>query len=354
MFNDQNDQFPVRSVAIIGSGVAGLSIGLQLQARGMAVTLFEKSRGPGGRLASKRVDNGPEGGEWVDMGAQFFTLRNTRFRALIDTWAGPEAYAKWPARLRYQTTGGDWEGFRQATRFVGVPRMTAISRALSTHLTIRRGVRIGRLTRGEQGWRLLDTSAVDHGTFDGVILTMPPAQSRDLLLDSACPELAATLDDDVAAMDPCWAVAAYFEQPLALAYEGFQTRLPALQWAGNDSSKPGRDARGEWWVLHGQPEWSGAHRDDAPDAVADALLADFRAVSGVDQAPTQTLTHRWLYARSSRREGPGHYWFADHRLAVIGDWLTGGRVEGAFDSAVSLFDQWVADGVIGLAPDQAL
>lgn len=346
MFNEQNDQPSIRRVAIIGSGVAGLSLGLQLQAEGIAVTLFEKSRGPGGRLASKRVDNAGEYGHSVDMGAQFFTLRNPRFRALLERWAGPESYAQWHGRLRYQAADGQWQAFRQATRHVGVPRMTAISRALSAHLMIHNGVRVSRLIRTDTGWQVVDTTGSDHGVFDVVVLTMPPAQSRDLLIAGDRPELAAKLDGDVAAMAPCWAVAACFDRPLGLDYDGFQSRLAALQWAGRDTSKPGRAARGEWWVWHGQPDWSDAHRDDAPEAVIEALWTDFCAVTGIEQAPVRTLAHRWLYAKSSRQAGPGHYWFAGDRLAVIGDWLSGGRVEGAFDSAVSLFDHWLAEGAI--------
>lgn len=351
MFNDHHSQASIRRVAVIGSGVAGLSLGLQLQDSGVAVTLFEKSRGPGGRLASKRPDKDAGQGDSVDMGAQFFTLRNPRFRSLIDRWAGTDAYAEWPGRLRYQSASGDWEAFHQATRYVGVPRMTAISRGLAAHLTVQSNVRVGHLAAVESGWRIVDTAGGEHGEFDTVVMTLPPAQSRDLLIASDRPELANQLDGDVADMYPCWAVAAFFSEPLGLAYEGFQSRLPALQWAGNDTSKPGRQADGEWWVLHGQPGWSDEHRDEQPEDAAAALLADFRAATGITQAPADTLIHRWLYAKSSRQSGQGHHWFAGDRLAVIGDWLTGGRVEGAFNSAQSLFDHWLATGVIDSGPD---
>ncbi len=286
----------------------------------------------------------------MDIGAQFFTLRNPRFRALIDRWAGRESYTEWPGRLRYQLARGDWEDFHQATRYVGVPRMTAISRGLSVHLTVHSRVRVGRLVRSEPGWRVMDAAGGEHGVFDAVVLAMPPAQSRELLVASGCTELAGMLAADVAAMDPCWALAVYFQRPLGLACDGFQSRLAALQWAGNDTSKPGREGPGEWWVLHGHPGWSRSHSDDTEDTVAEALLADFRTMSGVDRVPDRMFAHRWLYARSSVRDGPGHYWSADDRLAVIGDWLTGGRVEGAFNSAASLFDQWVADSVIVSGP----
>ena len=57
-------------IAIIGTGIAGLSAAQALIAAGQNVELFDKSRGSGGRMASKRTDAGS-----VDLGAQYFTAR---------------------------------------------------------------------------------------------------------------------------------------------------------------------------------------------------------------------------------------------------------------------------------------
>src|SRR3982751_5969019 len=61
-------------IAIIGTGIAGLSAAQALQAAGHSVHLFDKSRGSGGRMSSKRSDAGA-----LDMGAQYFTARDRRF-----------------------------------------------------------------------------------------------------------------------------------------------------------------------------------------------------------------------------------------------------------------------------------
>lgn len=45
-------------IAIIGTGIAGLSAAQALSAAGLPVELFDKSRGSGGRMASKRSDAG--------------------------------------------------------------------------------------------------------------------------------------------------------------------------------------------------------------------------------------------------------------------------------------------------------
>ena len=61
-------------IAIIGTGIAGLSAAHALQAAGQDVQLFDKGHGSGGRMASKRSEAGA-----LDLGAQYFTARDRRF-----------------------------------------------------------------------------------------------------------------------------------------------------------------------------------------------------------------------------------------------------------------------------------
>ena len=63
-------------VAVIGAGISGLVCARLLVEQGMEVTVFEKSRGVGGRMATRRT---PEGCHF-DHGAQYFTVRDERFR----------------------------------------------------------------------------------------------------------------------------------------------------------------------------------------------------------------------------------------------------------------------------------
>jgi len=330
--NNQKSQCPdIRRIAIVGSGLAGLSAAQMLTEQGATVTVFEKSRGPGGRLAAKRVNGGS-----ADIGAQYFTIRSREFRRFLDQHAGPAAYSEWRAKLGYQTAEGQWQSFPDEARYVGTPRMTAISRAVSNGLDLRVQTRIARLARNDQHWTLTDTDNQIYGPFDAVIVTAPPAQARDLLADSQLPALAAELDKPVLSILPCWAVAARFEQSPCDDYDGFRPDHDALYWAGNNSSKPGRDDQGQWWVLHGTPGWSAANENSSPETVASALVDAFRDVTGTSAEPVETVTHRWLYARSAPGDQPGCRWFESERIGLAGDWLCGGRVEGAFESALAL------------------
>ncbi|MDX5298325.1 MAG: FAD-dependent oxidoreductase, partial [Gammaproteobacteria bacterium] len=84
----------IRKVAVVGSGVAGLTCAIGLQAAGAEVRVFEKSRGPGGRLSSKRVAQGS-----VDVGAQYFTVRSSAFADWLEREVGAQHLALWQGCL---------------------------------------------------------------------------------------------------------------------------------------------------------------------------------------------------------------------------------------------------------------
>lgn len=345
MSDEQRFHKPLRRAAIVGSGMAGLVVAAGLQEAGVEATLFEKSRGPGGRMAAKRLPSPSEGA--ADIGAQYFTLRNPEFREFLDKHVGHSGWGEWHGHFRYQDQDNVWQDMRPARRFVGIPRMSAITRAISKDLDLRTGIRIIRLDRDDRGrWTLTDAEGSTYPGFDAVILTPPPAQTMDLLNDSGLAGL--TEDPHLAGghMQACWTVVVHFPQGAGLAFEGFQPNSARLHWAANNSSKPGRDDEGEWWVLHGDPVWSEANTDMDPQRVEEELLAEFRRCSGSTNPAGERMVHRWLYAMPRPAKAPGHLWFEDHAIGIAGDWLDGGRVEGAFNSADSLLDQLLASGLI--------
>ena len=85
----------VSKVAVIGAGISGLVCARLLVEHGMEVTVFEKSRGIGGRMSTRRS---PEGYHF-DHGAQYFTVREERFRRYVDSWAAEGLVARWEGRI---------------------------------------------------------------------------------------------------------------------------------------------------------------------------------------------------------------------------------------------------------------
>ena len=323
-----------QTIAVIGAGLAGLSCAQALLQAGHTVHVFDKARGPSGRMSTRRAedDNGP----WqCDHGAQYFTARDPAFRAEVARWQQAGVAALWNARLA-SFDGTAWT--TPATpleRFVGTPRMTSPAAWLVQHLgapaLAQWQTTVQRLDHTEGGWAI--TSA-EHGLhsprYSAVLLAVPAPQAVPLLapVSPAGAAIAAS-----ARMRGSWAVMLRYASPVALPWEGAFINTGPLRWVARDSSKPGRTGQ-ETWLLHASPEWSEAHIEDSAESVTTALLAAFAALGG--PAPLAATAHRWRYADTEPALTQGSWWDAQMRLGLCGDWLHGGKVEGAWLSGRAL------------------
>ncbi len=309
-------------IAIIGTGIAGLSAAQALHAAGHDVELFDKSRGSGGRMASKRSDAGS-----LDLGAQYFTARDRRFVEVVQQWQNRGWAETWAPELYNSQAGQLSPSPDEQVRWVGAPRMSAISRALLGALPVHFSCRITEVFRGGSHWSLQDADGNSHGPFSHVIVATPAPQASALL--ACAPKLAGVAASVV--MEPTWAVALAFDTPLDTRVEGCFIQDSPLDWVARNRSKPGRDNHTDTWVLHASSAWSRQHLDLAKETVIEHLHGAFAELIGCAvPAPSFTLAHRWLYARPAQAHQWGALADADLGLYACGDWCLSGRVEGAW------------------------
>jgi len=317
-------------IAIIGAGMAGLSCAIALQDAGYQPTLFEKSRGPSGRMSTR---NGT--GWQCDHGAQYFTARSPEFRAEVSRWEAAGVAALWSPRLQVLADEQAHQRDAELLRFVGMPRMTAPGRWLAASLSVEAGHSISQLRRTADGWQLESAEAGWLASqFDIVLLAVPAPQAAPLLAPEA-PEMAALAGG--ARMRGCWALMLQFESTLDLPFDAAFVNQGRLRWIARDNSKPGRQGP-ETWLLHATAEWSQARLEDNAKDVEVELLEAFRqACAPIDIAPPQgSSVHRWRYADSFPALTQGCIWDQALGLGMCGDWLNGGKVEGAWLSGRQL------------------
>ena len=309
-------------IAIIGTGIAGLSAAHALHKAGHAVHLFDKSRGSGGRMSSTRSEAGA-----LDLGAQYFTARDRRFVDEVQHWQAKGWASEWEPRLYNHKNGQLTPSPDEQIRWVGSPRMSAITRGLLEHLTVTFTCRITDLIRGEKHWHLQDADGKDHGPFSHVIVATPAPQATALL--ASAPKLASAAAG--VKMDPTWAVALAFETALDTKMDGCFVQDSPLDWLARNSSKPLRDSQPDTWVLHATSAWSRQNLDLSKEAVIEQLHGAFAELMHVAiPAPIFTQAHRWLYARPAAAHEWGALADADLGLYACGDWCLSGRVEGAW------------------------
>ena len=313
-------------VAVVGAGISGLACARALKVAGCEVTVFDKSRAPGGRLSTRRGE-----GWQCDHGAQYFTARDPAFRSEVARWQRARIVSRWAPQLA-AIEGGHVE-LRPSSleRFVGQPRMSSITRHLARGLDLRVGTRVSMIS-GEAGhWRLHDAHGgklAEH--FGAVVVALPAPQARALLPGQArwLRELTASVS-----MQPCWALMLGFDARLALPYDAAFVSGGPLSWIARDASKPGREGR-EMWLLHASAAWSAEHLDAEPYDVATVLAAAFAELGA--PPPQSWSAHLWRYAEAAEASLRGCAWHGDLRLGLCGDWLDGNRIEGAWLSGNAL------------------
>nr|WP_298054987.1 FAD-dependent oxidoreductase [uncultured Halomonas sp.] len=343
------------SVAIIGAGLSGLACGEVLASSGATISLFDKARGPGGRMSSKRRPNAT-----LDLGAQAFSVRNADFQHTVDRWLAAGCVAPWPTRT-YQASSSGWQAHNDGQiRYTGAPRMSAVTRYLAETLdalpntTLTCATPIASLKRIPTGWQLVDANDTTHGPFDYVVISAPPPQAQALLAPWDA-ELAAACQ--ARKQRACWAGWAIFEQPLPpfpgvdQDWQMARVTHPALRLVSRNHTKPGRENQPESISLLAQLDWSEAQLEQSPEHVAEQLLTALKSILPASvQLPAliESGAHRWRYAQSAASCETA-YLYSQEGLALCGDGFGDGfadsRVEGAWLSGHRLGEKLVGRSV---------
>jgi renalase len=298
-------------IAVVGAGLSGLAAAREARARGHEVVVFEKSRGIGGRIASRRVE-----GTVVDHGSPAICAPGESSLAdVLLPLAGPDTH-----RVA--------EGIAE-TAGASVPL-----KALAAELDVRRAVRLRALRPSSAGYELADEQGNAHGIADTVIVTAPAPQAADLLAESAEPgERVAALRSlrylpavVVLAGVRCDAPGGPIEVPAGSALAAVRVET--------DKGRPPVDGVAPIVArLAGPPaEELLDASDEAVLARALPALADVLGPGGAEPAWVQVK--RWRYAVPDGRLDARELNPVGARIVLAGDSVTGAGFGGADHAAV--------------------
>lgn len=308
------------TVGVIGAGIAGLTCAQQLSEGGFDVAVLDKGRSPGGRTATRHTDAGNN----FDHGAQYFTARDPNFQQRTSEWIERGVVAEWHGRI-VRHENGIVTDTSPLPRYVGVPGMSAMAADLATGLRVHSRAQVVEVNQHADGWTVV-TDQKTSMSFETLVVTLPSPQTAALLKDHPFAKSAALIS-----MTPCWAVMVAFDERIDVPWDGAFVHNSPLSWVARNSSKPGRNPQTDSWVLHASADWSLAHLEQSPEEAAPQLLAAFENIAGRPLPASRFLqSHRWRYSLGSDPAERKTLVDRENRLIVCGDWLSGGRVEGAF------------------------
>lgn len=329
-------------VAIVGAGVAGLAAGRELARAGHAVTIYEKSRGVGGRAATRRVE-----GFSIDHGAQYFKAPTPALQALVDELPGAYDIREpvWVFNGTGQISEGD-PAQNAEPKWTWPGGINALAKHLARELAVRQESTIASLRAADAGYELLNSNGTPLGSAEIVLLTPPAAQSAAIV---AASKIDITVSQALlAALAParyrrCLSIAlAYQRRPATPWYALVNSdRKHPISWLACEHFKPNR-APAEAGLLLAQmaPGWSETHWDELakgtyapgelPAAVREAHTLVQALVGAELGEPLWANAQRWRYALP---DAPAAELPHTQGLFLAGDFVVGqGRVHLAIEN----------------------
>jgi predicted NAD/FAD-dependent oxidoreductase len=315
----------MKKIAIIGAGLSGVTLGRALSDHAQ-VTLFEKSRSVGGRMATRRRPP-----FHFDHGAQYFTVKHPDFeralvqplsQGIVQKWAGPHLQIKISDQAAEQITAKS-----DSDHYVASPAMNSLAKYFAESLQIKTQTRVGKIHRTAEGlWSVSDEAEQTLGEYDWVISTAPQVQTAALM-----PSQYAYSDKiSQCVMSPCFALMLGFRTLLSLSFSSARYVGSDIAWIANNASKPGRPDEPSL-VIHASPEWSEAHLEHPEAEVVSTLTRLASELIGQDCSEAiEVSLQRWRYALAKTQSEQQVFVDQDECLAVAGDWCWGGRVEWAY------------------------
>ena len=318
---------PGKRIAIIGAGISGLSCAKQLLSLGYQVEVFEKSRGPSGRMSTRH------GEQWVaDHGAQYFTARDPLFIKEVDSWIDNGVAVIWdPAIQVYEA--GQWRLSQSSEiRYVGRPGMSSPGKCLAQNIDIHYNQTIDVIENMNSQWHL---SSKESGklekSFYWLVLALPAHQAQKLGMNIH-PDIEKMTNQ--AHMKGCWTVMLRFLERPNVKFDAAFINQEIISWIARNNSKPDRDGS-ESWTIHANPQWSEAHIELSKEEATALILACAKDI-GFDCQSAEISTHKWRYASGAIIPAPGFAIYPTQNIGMCGDWLNSGRVEGAWLSGYQL------------------
>ncbi|MBD2294852.1 FAD-dependent oxidoreductase [Anabaena sphaerica FACHB-251] len=326
-------------ITVIGAGISGLVCAQRLRQAGYGVLVVEKSRGVGGRVATRRVQ-----GTWADHGACYLQPKGELLSKFVDLWQNRQVIKVW-TDIVYEFSAGEGisKPAKRSPRYIAPEGMSAIAKFLTPGLEILLNQRVIKINPTPENTWCLTLERNEQLNAKAIVVAIPAPQAGDLLAPLGKSLLDAVFLDQLHSVEfhPCISVMAGFSpnsQPLpdwkALIFNDHAD----LAWIGFDSSKR-THSKQPHFVLQSSAGLAQQHLETEDlQSVANYMLqkaAQNLALPWFEN-PDWMQVHRWRYA-FPRTPLDIACLSANTSLPLVccGDWCGGNMVGGAMVSGLA-------------------
>ena len=321
-------QIKRKNIAIIGAGIAGITLAKKLSADNQ-VTIFDKSRGIGGRMATRRTED-----FHFDHGAQFFTAQTEEFLELCHNAQRAEVVTSWDCRFAEINAAEISLKNQEKQYFIAKPQMNNLCKYLGQGLDIKLAQQISEINFTQQKWSLKNNNDEIFSDYDYLFLAIPSHQAINLIPKNF--NYFALVEQ--IKMQGCFTLMLGFAEDLGLSFDAAIVKESIISWISLNNSKSDRPESCAL-VVNSSNEWAEKHIERDIEILKAQMIQELNNI--LPQTKTKILyenIHRWRYANTEARRGMKSLFDANLNLGLCGDWLISGKVESAFLSALDLYN----------------
>lgn len=334
-------------IAIIGAGISGLVAGRELNKAGHDVNIFEKSRGYGGRMATRYAED--DKSLKLDHGVSYFSVDSDEFSLLVKELSEVNILEKCRGNFKKRGCNGDLKknNIRSKTYFAP-DGMNSIGKFLARDLKSQLNQRVISLTHAQNSkWRkrkwILECESGITKTADAIVISTPAPQAVELLktVEKGTDISSLIQDLEEVTYDPKFTLMLTYSHKELQDWVTMEVEDKVIKFISNESKK--RDLRKDAIVVHSSSEFASKYIGKDRDAIADIIQEQLSAILGKwTESPDWKQLHFWRY---SQTRDPLPYDFMETSgngtpLALVGSYMKGNSVESAYLSGLNLGRHW--------------
>ncbi|MFO8028799.1 MAG: FAD-dependent oxidoreductase [Cyclonatronaceae bacterium] len=339
-------------IAIIGAGLSGLTAGRILAKAGHDVVLFEKSRGYGGRLATRRKQNGSP--VKIDHGAPYLAGTTDEFKSFLNELEEHGLVAPWTETVSGYSDGQilpELPGRERQPYYTATQGMNSVGKYMSRLVDMYPEENVGGIThvggsRIKKSPWIINSSSINVFEADAVIIATPAIQAYGLVAtaqDEYELRKMITLLDDISYTSTISLMAGYGRRE-SPEWKAIVCDHPIVAWLCNEGTK--RDFSGDvYLVAHTTDRFARemTESDDSEEADKHIIKAMDEILGNWAGRPEWHQSHLWRY-HQPRKSLDIPFLESDDELAplaLVGDYFQGKSMEAAYLSGFRLGMHWV-------------
>lgn len=336
-------------IAVVGAGISGLTAGKILASAGHEVVIFEKSRGFGGRMATRYTGIDLE--NRLDHGINHFAVSDPVFNSAVEEWESKGLVQKWGQSFSFYDgeTLLQRSPLSESSLFTSVKGMNEIGRELGRMCDVHFNSKVGGLTyfgkhrTRKKPW-MINFESGNVISADAVILATPAPQAYGILgmSQDETDTLKMVRQIDEIQYQSSFTLMLRFEGVPVPSWQGIECENSLISFISNESLKRG-EKDSLYLSVQSTYAFSQSNKDQLKEQVAEQLIHELSGILGSwAKSYHWKQIHFWRYASCVN---PLHVSYLDRLnedapLALTGDYFKGSTLQDAYLSGYALGHSW--------------